>query len=96
MVKEYKIDYNLLLNVKELYFYSLDDSTLLSNGITIGSDEKDNEVYVEIEIWTDENNEIQIVEVSEHFAENINESLPTHIYNYLKELALKELKEIVA
>lgn len=52
-MKKYEVDYNRLLEVKEIELHWLDKDTLISYGITIGSDEYNEEVYAEIEVWLD-------------------------------------------
>lgn len=95
-----KENFKRLLNVKKLNFEDLDNVTLIDWELIrfendINDDMKDS--WICVEVWTDENNAIKILEQTETETEEITKELTEevllHIYK-LVNIELKKLNEI--
>lgn len=83
-------DYNKILKVTKLNYEQLDKDTLLFDNIVIGIEKTEDEVkeiYLNIELWTDENNALKIVEVyPDDNGSSIEDLLSEEYYNHIKKL----------
>lgn len=83
-------DYNKILKVTKLNYEQLDKDTLLFDNIVIGTENFEDEkrdIYLNIELWTDENNALKIVEVyPEDDGSSIEDMLSNELYNHIKKL----------
>lgn len=95
-----KENFKRLLNVKKLNFEYLDNVTLIDWELIrfendINDDMKDS--WICVEVWTDENNAIKILEQTdtetEEITKELTEDVLLHIYN-LVNIELVELNEI--
>ena len=95
-----KENFKRLLNVKKLNFEYLDNVTLIDWELirfenNINDDMKDS--WVCVEVWTDENNAIKILEQTdtetEEITKELTEEVLLHIYK-LVNIELKKLNEI--
>lgn len=86
-----KENYNKILEVTELNYRKLDEHTLLFDDIVIGKeliDNEEKEIYLNIEVLTDENNTLKICEIHEDDGEliSIEDVLSEEYYNHIKKL----------
>lgn len=95
-----KENFKRLLNVKKLNFEYLDNVTLIDWELIrfendINDDMKDS--WICVEVWTDENNAIKILEQTdtetEEITKELTEEVLLHIYK-LVNIELKKLNEI--
>ena len=95
-----KENFKRLLNVKKLNFEYLDNVTLIDWELirfenNINDDMKDS--WICVEVWTDENNAIKILEQTdtetEEITKELTEEVLLHIYK-LVNIELKKLNEI--
>ena len=95
-----KENFKRLLNVKKLSFEYLDNVTLIDWELIrfendINDDMKDS--WICVEVWTDENNAIKILEQTdtetEEITKELTEEVLLHIYK-LVNIELKKLNEI--
>ncbi|WP_323705902.1 hypothetical protein P3U41_05730 [Mammaliicoccus sciuri] len=86
-----KENYNKILEVTELNYRELDEHTLLFDDIVIGKeliDNEEKEIYLNIEVFTDEKNVLKICEIHEDDGEliSIEDVLSEEYYNHIKKL----------
>ncbi|UXU70146.1 hypothetical protein [Mammaliicoccus sciuri] len=91
-----KENYNKILEVTELNYRKLDEHTLLFDDIVIGTeliDNEEKEIYLNIEVFTDENNALKICEIHEDDGEfiSIEDVLSEEYYNHIKKLVEKSI-----
>ena len=88
-----KENYNKILEVTELNYQYLDKNTLLFDNIVIGKtqhEDEEREIYLNIEVWTDEGNTLKIVEVyPDDSGESIEDVISEEYYNHIKKLVEK-------
>lgn len=87
-------NYRKLLEIEKIELFTDSDNVTLSNSEILRFNNTDNEMddsWISIEVWTDENNEIKILESDDVDFQEISEELDKEIINHVYKLIENEL-----
>lgn len=87
-------NYKKLLEIEKIELFTDSDKVTLSNSQVLRFNNTDNEMddsWISIEVWTDENNEIKILESDDNDYQEISEMLDKEIINHVYKLIENEL-----
>ena len=91
-----KENYSKLLQVQEIKAdTTFEDTTTFWNVATFeNSTDELEDSYITIEVWSDENNSIKIIESDDTDYQEISDKLPKNILNHLHKLVYAELNKL--
>ena len=94
MYNENKFNYDELYDIESIEFEYLDNDTLINWEVLRLWEEVDNEEWICIEVWLDEDNDIKILQQSEEDSEEISKYLSTDLLDHIHTLVKKGMEEL--
>lgn len=91
-----KENYSKLLQVQEIKPDTTFEDTITFWDVATFENSTDEleDSYITIEVWTDENNSIKIIESDDTDHEEISDKLPKNVLNHLHKLVYAELNKL--